>query len=128
MKNRQDDCIQILYGINRAFEVKSVYVYRSGKMTCGFNTHCPQHGNNAQTEAAIVFNLSDILSVPPVLADSEHTQKQIDALQAKADEMKNVAATNATSGSPTVSATAPSVNTTTSGNNVSEESLTKPKN
>lgn len=112
MKNKQDECTQILYGIHSTtFEVQSISVYRSGRML-GNRSHTPQQGKDARTEAAIVFNLGHIISITPILHDSADAKKQIEQLQKKAAELKEEASKNTTS-----SNTAPSTTTSSSSGN-----------
>jgi len=85
----RSEYVTIIYGIHRATKtIGSVYIQRDGKMVgSGANgmpiTNHPG-GRLAESEAFIVFGLSDVFSVPVGLSSGEGTRRRLDELRTKA--------------------------------------------
>ncbi len=86
----RSEYVTVIYGIHAATKsVRSIYVQRDGKMIGstsdgGSYTHHVGPGRRDETEAVIVFGLSDVFSVPIAISDSENTKKRVEELRAKA--------------------------------------------
>ena len=86
----RSEYVTVIYGIHTATKtVRRVYVQRDGRMvgntTDGMQvTHYVAGGRRPESEAVIVFGLSDVFSVPINIADSEGTKRTLEQLRVKA--------------------------------------------
>ena len=98
MKQSDSEVIEVFYGIDPStFEVKRVSLTRGGTLSKSTKdgwsfSHRIEHGRNARTEVIIVFNLTDIFSVPPQYENVEETKRRTAELEANAAQMKADAA------------------------------------
>jgi hypothetical protein len=85
-----------LYGIDRKFEVMIIAVYVRGKavrLSGRHGTHLVHPSNEKslegwKREAALMWNLTDIVDVPRVLLNSEIDKRKLKELKETADQRK----------------------------------------
>ena len=90
-KQQSQEIIGVFYGINREYEVERVSLTRGGTLSRwnknGVYSH-PTAGRDPRTEVIVVFDLSDIVEVHQFSFGTEHEDKVVAEIKAKAAAKK----------------------------------------
>jgi hypothetical protein len=93
-KRQKDEIITVFFGIDpESLDVVRVSLTRGGTLTRWsrgghFHQHYVSPPRRAQDEVHIVYSLTDIIAVPVQFENSEMYKSRMDALAAKAKQMK----------------------------------------
>ncbi len=90
-KAYKTETIQLFWGINpRTHIVEQVSLSRDGVIRLGSYSHVihPSNKNRPDAEIRLVFELTDLFSVPTFLWSDENTKRRVEELRAKAAAQK----------------------------------------
>lgn len=94
-KASEEQTVAIVYGIDpRVKKVRTVWVQRNGvlsgsRLDGSMFSHRPHPNSNPESEARLVFSLTDVFSVPIGMLDSASTAQKIAELEEKAANLRS---------------------------------------
>jgi len=99
MATKAEELVCYIYGIDKNHEVKSIVVYKTEKSVRLLGPHGSHHVHSSnlgslegwKREAALVWNITDIVDVPRLAINSDSDKTTYERLKQKADERKRFA-------------------------------------
>jgi hypothetical protein len=92
-KPRKQETVTVFYGINRMLDVERVSLDRGGTLSrwgrdANLFSHHVGPNRHARSEVVIVFNLTDIIEMPPMAENDASNKQRINELEEKAARMR----------------------------------------